>query len=196
METLVYSGARAETNTKVFLEEQSHFIGWDICALGLPTSAAPFLQGSLQQRFEIYSQGKPELIERIALQAEDHDFRDSPAGFAGNSCNAIFVAGPFADDAELGLVQDKLVELCRTTSADQQHPGTIGSPEETSAEVSSDTRGATKAMMGVTRQGDWLVVRYLGNSATLAREAFVKSWCLVRPSLLGKEACLPRIWAC
>ena len=178
METLVYSGARAETCTHIDLSENSYFIGWDICALGLPTSKAPFLSGSLRQVFEIYQRGRPTLIERLSFSAEDEHFRTSPAGLAGFSTNALFVAGPFTDEHERRRILTSLVKLC----ADKN--------------TALTPRSNRPPMMGATEQGEWLVVRYLGDSATLAREAFIESWTLVRPSLLKREPCSPRIWHC
>ena len=202
METLVYSGAKAETCTQVYLDEKSHFIGWDICALGLPSSAAPFSQGSLRQTFEIYRKDKPEIIERLAFKANDERYRDSPAGLAGFSCNALFVAGPIQDKAVRDQIKGKLVELCRNISgrqaqiSEQTMNDAVTSSEPDAKSSSVVPISGNPPMMGITQQGNWLVVRYLGDSATLAREAFVKSWCLVRPGILGREACLPRIWAC
>lgn len=194
METLVYSGARAETCTQIYLEEDSHFIGWDICALGLPSSNSPFLKGSLRQTFEIYREDKPEMIERLSLKAEDQSYRDSPAGLAGFTCNALFVAGPIQDQTIREPIQEKLIELCQEISSRQSIDQNDSFDK---SQINDKASIAGKApMMGVTQQGQWLVIRYLGNSTTLAREAFVKSWCLVRPALLSRKACLPRIWAC
>ncbi|MBA3731236.1 MAG: urease accessory protein UreD [Gammaproteobacteria bacterium] len=40
-----------------------------------------------------------------------------------------------------------------------------------------------------------LVARYLGDSADDMRLALTRSWMLLRPLLLGREPCAPRIWA-
>lgn len=42
---------------------------------------------------------------------------------------------------------------------------------------------------------DLLVVRYLGTSTAAARRLFVAAWTALRPALLGRAACSPRIWA-
>lgn len=200
METLVYSGANAETNTQVLLDEDSHFIGWDICALGLPTSDAPFAKGALRQTFEIYDQGNPQVIERIALNAEDKSFLNSPAGFAGMTCNALFVAGPFpkatvsdaSKESEFEEAKAKLVDICNENCSGLN----VASSKEDSEKANKPGKAQSNARMGVSQQGDWLVVRYLGDSTTLAREAFVECWIVLRPVLMQREACLPRIWAC
>ena len=40
-----------------------------------------------------------------------------------------------------------------------------------------------------------LVCRYLGPSASEAHVAFVDVWTALRPVLIGRPACPPRIWA-
>jgi urease accessory protein len=49
--------------------------------------------------------------------------------------------------------------------------------------------------IGVTCRRGVLLVRYLGDRADEARSLFEKAWRLLRPALLGLEACAPRIWA-
>ena len=39
-----------------------------------------------------------------------------------------------------------------------------------------------------------LVARYLGNSVERARHCFIKLWKKLRPAVLNRPACLPRIW--
>jgi urease accessory protein len=51
------------------------------------------------------------------------------------------------------------------------------------------------AQFGVTALPNVLAARYLGASAAAARGYFVALWRVVRPALLGREVCLPRIWS-
>jgi len=50
------------------------------------------------------------------------------------------------------------------------------------------------ARWGVTAMPGVVIARYLGASAEAARSYFVELWRCVRPALLGREICLPRIW--
>lgn len=50
-------------------------------------------------------------------------------------------------------------------------------------------------LCGATLIDDLLVVRCLGDSVEEIRTLFIEVWQKVRPVLLGREACLPRIWA-
>jgi urease accessory protein len=49
--------------------------------------------------------------------------------------------------------------------------------------------------LGLTRLGELLVARYLGDSTEEARRLFQTLWRALRPRLLGRPACSPRIWA-
>ena len=46
----------------------------------------------------------------------------------------------------------------------------------------------------VTQLDDVLVCRYLGAQAQRARQCLTAAWRLIRPALLGREACVPRVW--
>lgn len=50
------------------------------------------------------------------------------------------------------------------------------------------------ARYGVTALPGVMIARYLGASAEAARSYFVELWSRVRPAVLGREACSPRIW--
>lgn len=50
-------------------------------------------------------------------------------------------------------------------------------------------------LTGLTLLGEVLVARYLGYSVVAAREFFTELWSRLRPSLIGRPACPPRIWA-
>lgn len=50
-------------------------------------------------------------------------------------------------------------------------------------------------LSGLTLLGEVLIGRYLGDSAGAAREFFTELWTRIRPALLGRPACPPRIWS-
>ena len=171
METLFYSGSNGLSNTYIDIEDEGKFMGWDIASLGLPASDRPFNSGSLRQAIEITYNGELSWIERWRFDANDQDFLNSAVGLNGYSANGVFVAGPFIEALPTSLMQ-QLHSLCQTVT-EQQH-------------------GAA----GVTQVNQWLVMRYVGTSTTHAREYFTQAWRLIRPALLNRDACPPRIWAC
>jgi urease accessory protein len=70
-ENILFSGARAQIQTKVELAHDSQFVGWEISCLGRPASEEIFSQGELDQRFEVWRDGKPLRIERLKLKGGD-----------------------------------------------------------------------------------------------------------------------------
>ncbi len=53
----------------------------------------------------------------------------------------------------------------------------------------------TDVTFGITRVDDVLLARCLGNSTEGARKLLIAVWEAIRPLLLGRSACAPRIWA-
>ena len=68
-ENIIFSGAKAQIKTKIELSRDSNFMGWEITCLGRPASNENFNQGELNQRFEIWREGRPLQIERLLLNA-------------------------------------------------------------------------------------------------------------------------------
>lgn len=171
METLFYSGSNGLSNTHIDIEDGGKFMGWDIASLGLPASNRPFNSGSLRQTIEITYNGEPSWIERWRFDANDKDFLNSTSGLNGYTANGVFVVGPYTEALPISLMQ-QLHSLCQLVT-EQEH-------------------GAA----GVTQVNQWLVFRYVGTSTTHAREYFTQAWRQLRPALLNRDACPPRIWAC
>ncbi len=171
METLFYSGANGVSHTRVDVAEGGSFMGWDIASLGLPASNQPFVEGELRQSFEVHYAGQLEWLERWRFNANDSTFLNSRAGLAEQSSNGLFIAGPF----KTALPKDVLDRLHQQCDA---------------------LRREKRGYAGVTQVAEWLAVRYVGPSATHAREHFVKAWHELRPLLINRTACPPRIWAC
>jgi urease accessory protein len=70
-ENILFSGSKAQIQTKVELAHDSHFLGWEISCLGRPACGEIFNQGELDQRFEVWRDGKPLRIERLKLKGRD-----------------------------------------------------------------------------------------------------------------------------
>ncbi|MEO6186528.1 MAG: urease accessory protein UreD, partial [Steroidobacteraceae bacterium] len=72
-ETILFDGARARSCTRVDLNGDSRFIGWEVFCLGRPAVQERFTSGELHQDFLLYHDGKPLLLDRLRLNG------DSPA---------------------------------------------------------------------------------------------------------------------
>lgn len=171
METLFYSGSEGVSHTRIDIAEGGAFMGWDIAALGLPASNEAFIAGEVRQAMEIHYAGKLAWLERWRFNAHDVDFLNSPAGLSGHSSNGVFIAGPFTSP-----VPENVLNTLRCQC--------------------DLLREKNRGYAGVTQVKEWLALRYVGPSATHAREHFVQAWREIRPLLINRTACPPRIWAC
>ncbi|MDK9706283.1 MAG: urease accessory protein UreD [Desulforhopalus sp.] len=70
-----------------------------------------------------------------------------------------------------------------------------GVSRETAAGLGDLASRTDGELTGLTLLGEVLVARYLGYSVVAAREFFSELWARLRPSLIGRPACPPRIWA-
>ncbi|MDP5291048.1 urease accessory protein UreD [Oceanimonas sp. CHS3-5] len=61
-------------------------------------------------------------------------------------------------------------------------------------ELITALRETLAAGFSVTERLGVLLVRYLGNDMTACRDGMWRAWELVRPAVLGRPACFPRIW--
>ncbi|NHN36127.1 urease accessory protein UreD [Pseudomaricurvus alcaniphilus] len=170
LETIVFNGARTRLQTRVNLQPGARYIGWEVTSLGLPASHSAFDSGEVQQSLTIAQADTPLLIERLRLQGEDQGLFSARAGMQGLPINGLFVAGPFsptqAKDDLLGLLREQ-------------------------AEASD----FSNCLAGVSLVNGFLVGRYLGACSEQGRNLFERWWSVVRPELLARAACRPRIWS-
>ena len=113
--------------------------------------------------------GKPQFIDRLSIDNGGEHLRHGIAGLQHHTVWGTLVAGPFLTTEETG----ERVEMLR----------------DTVAEDGAENRIAVTAMNGL------IVARYIGDSANQGREHFVRLWQKIRPCLLHRPACPPRIWA-
>ncbi len=174
LENILYPNANAKLTTKIYLEEGAHFSGWDITTLGLPAQKAFFTSGHLNQRLEIWLNDEPKLIECLAFDG-GHEFSSSRAGLQNFPITGTFVAGPFSAsplDSDGECLLNKLREV-----GEKERPRDL------------------KSMEGTTFVNGFVVARYLGNCSESAKNLFTQYWQLLRPALIGRPACHPRIWS-
>ena len=171
LETIVYNGANVELDTHIDLDDGSCFIGWEITCFGLPASAEPFKQGRFRQHYLLRRNGQPLFVERLLLDRRRSVLLNGRVAMRGCTASGFFLAGPIAEDARspsqpalLAALRDKAQQLDMATVA------------------------------AISRVGEFYIGRYLGNSAEQGRKVFTAWWRLVRPALLQREACAPRIW--
>lgn len=176
LETIAYSGSCVELETTIELNHGSRFIGWEITCFGLPASGEPYQHGSFQQRYKVSKNGLPLFIDSLSLSDKNSaQFFAGVAGMRGLSVSGFALFGPF-DDSNVDKHESIQAQLTRLREA------SIAQGFENVAAIS--------------RVGNFFVGRYLGGSTEHARKVFTAWWQILRPSLLGRTACAPRIWSC
>lgn len=166
-ESIVFDGAIGELDTRVELDGDAAFIGWDLVCLGRRAAGERFSRGRLRQQIALVRDGVPLFIERASFEGGD-PLLASPVGLNGSVVFGTFIAA-------LSAVPDAMLAACRDVAA---------------SENAEESEGET----AVTRMRGCLVGRYRGASSQCARSYFSRLWCAVRPLALGFEAVAPRIW--
>lgn len=165
-ETILFEGSRSHLSTRIELSDSAAFIGWDIVCLGRPACGERFgASSSCHQRFELWRNAQPMVLERTRYEG---DLQDAAWGLRGAAVTGTLLAtGPaLTNEAKPALLQ----ELRRLR-------------------VREGELTSTSEISGV------LALRYLGNGAEQARILFEKAWHILRPVIVGRPACLPRIWS-
>ncbi len=97
-ETILFEGADASISTHVMLADNAVYAGWDFISLGRPAAGERFLNGRLQQRAEIFRDGKRIWFERIGF-SQSPTVLDAPVFFAGRPIVGTMVyAGPVPEN--------------------------------------------------------------------------------------------------
>jgi len=172
-ENIFYRGTDARTATRVQIDADSRFIGWEINCLGLPARGEHFDVGTLRLDLELWSAAP--LIASVDKYAVAHS-------------NPIFLdrlrlsgESP-ARDALWGLGGQEAVGTLLATPATRAQVDTI-------RELIADERFAAVSLVDAV-----LVLRALAPQAEAVRKLFVAAWQRLRPSIIGRAAVLPRIW--
>ncbi len=174
-ENIVGSGALALNAQRFELAEDAQMMGWDLLALGLAESGAPFVAGRYTQHLEL-----PGLwLEHGVVDAADTLLLSSPLGLAGQHALATlwWAGGSPISDATAAV----LVDAARAVMATQaQH----------------EAMQIAQVSAGVTRVSPHVVVlRALGRQVEPLRRllnAVRRQW---RVALWNLDAPDPRVWS-
>ncbi|HVU52399.1 MAG TPA: urease accessory protein UreD [Polyangia bacterium] len=169
-ETILYDGADVSLATRARLESGARFLGLDLLCFGLAAreGEAGFARGRCRQQLEVWRDGRPVLLERGRFDG-DGPVHGARWGLAGAPVLGTFVASPAPAAA------GELLAALRAR-----------------AEALPEGELASATLLG---DGDALVCRYVGASAERARTFLRAAWADARPTLLGRAACPPRVWA-
>jgi urease accessory protein len=175
-ESIFYRGADVRTATRVRLDADSRFIGWEIACLGLPSRGEHFDAGSLRLDLEVWRVTKdtePSPLSAGLNMGSGPVFIDR-LRLTGASC---------ARGAAWGLAGQEAVGTLLATPATRAHVDSI-------RELVSDWQYAAVSLVdGV------LVLRALAPQSEAVRRLFIAAWQRLRPQIVGRAAVLPRIWS-
>ncbi len=163
-ENIFFPGANVELETRIELSNNARFIGWEINCLGQPVTAERFLTGRAIFKLKIIKDGLPLLTERLPITQESD----------------LSLAAGLRDNPVFGCIY--------ATLDNDELLGSLREIKPQSSDQNNDDQLALTIVDGL------LVARYLGNSVERARHCFIKLWKILRPTVLNRPACLPRIW--
>lgn len=164
-DNIVFPGGRAQLNTEIHLDSEATFIGWEILCLGLPSKKEEFDSGELNSRLSISRNGSPLFLDNLKVTGK-HDIH-SVIGLRGYSVTATMLVTGFLQTGENREKIDNFRGLLQNN---------------------------TECLTGITTMGELMVARYLGHSTFEARDIFQRLWEKLRPEIMGRKACPPRIW--
>ena len=170
LETIAFSGTNSVNRMRFELAPGALMLGWDMLALGLPASGAPFTAGRFEQQLELPGVW----LERGVLDAADAltaRLLASPLGFDGRPVlGTLWAAAGSALDAGL---RTRLLDLARDHIAGSQLAATSGA---------------------TSTHEQCVVVRTLSSRTEPLQQLFMALWTAWRPEVLGRPATPPRVW--
>jgi urease accessory protein len=107
--TIIYNGANACVDTRIALEHDAVFVGWDIVCLGRIAAGERFVMGMFQQRTELVRDGALVWSERARLPAS------APLLHVGAGLNGRPVFGTFL--ASAAQIDDQALFAARSIVA-------------------------------------------------------------------------------
>ena len=183
-ENIFYRGADVCTATRVHLDNDSRFIGWEIACLGLPARGEHFDAGALSLDLEIWR--APKSLDPVP--ASSGPFYKPCLNGTGGS-DPIFIdrlrltGAARARGAAWGLAGHEAVGTLLAT------PASRAQVEAIRALIVDEPFAAVSLVDGV------LVLRALAPQAAAVRKLFIAAWQSLRPGIVGRAAVLPRIWS-
>lgn len=165
-ETIFFDDAQVELVQNINLEKDSIYIGCEIFCLGRTAFGESFNTGQIRQKIKIHRDSKLIWYEQLNLRGGDKAMRSQLVLGNKTVCATLIAASDSVQSSDL-----------------------INSLREQAACVAQDA-----GILGVSQVKSTIVARYLGDSSEVARAVMLKLWDVLRPSLLGRTAEVPRMW--
>lgn len=108
-DTILFAGCKTDMVTRIDLAAgSSTFIGWEILCLGRPSSGEDFDHGHCRQRFELWREDQPLVIDRSRFAGGD-DLLSASWGLQSHQVTATLLATPCTREV-LEAVREKITE--------------------------------------------------------------------------------------
>ena len=166
-ENIFFDQTHTHLSTRVELEKSARFMGWEINCYGRPASKELFENGKVMTRLEVYRDGAPIILDKLLI--ENSQALQSPVSMNSFPCFGTFIATQ---------VTEELLEKARMSIAD---------------DVNAEKQN--QQQIGMTLLDDLLVVRCLGQHAEQVSTTLKAVWSALRPEIMNRSVCLPRIWS-
>jgi len=177
-ENIFYRGADTRAATRVHVDADSKFIGWEINCLGLPARGERFDAGTLKLDLELWKRACVSIPPAVRCDPICQEMGSVPIFL-----DRLRIEG--ASNARLspwGLAGQEAVGTLLATPATREH---VESVREL---IAHQPLAAVSLVDGV------LVLRALAPQAEAVRKLFISAWQRLRPRIVGRDAVLPRIW--
>ncbi len=168
-ENIFFDNTHTQLITRVRLEKDAKFMGWEINCYGRPASRELFTSGKVLTRFELFRDEVPLILDSLCI---NNMANRSNALTSSTSLNGYPSFGTFISTHATQELLDKArlaVQNIDTKNADVQ--------------------------IGITLIDDILVARCLGQYAEQISTTLTLIWSTLRPEVLQRDACHPRIWS-
>jgi len=163
-ETLVFDGADTELGLRIDCSVGSRFVAWDIVCLGRPAAQERFTRGRLRQCIEVWRDARCIYNERWHIEGDDVALT-APWGWRGCHTQGCLLA-------QMTLDGDMMQQLRLLLGIEQHVMGAFT----------------------LTQRMGLVLVRYLGNAVSEARQGFSRVWQFLH-RLQHRDVVVPRIWA-
>jgi len=170
-ETILYPNAHTRLENCIELAENAKFIGWEITCFGLPANKENFGAGHAEQGFQIRQNGRLKVRERLVIDGNSQDIFTAKAGLNGNPINGLMIAGPFDLSGNQDSDQNELIDKLRVHCTNHA------------------------SLSGASLVGEYIMVRSVHDDSEQMKQLFTQCWRDIRPVLMNKKVCEPRIWA-
>lgn len=166
-ENIFFDQTHTHLTTRIELDKSARFIGWEINCYGRPASNDHFKKGIVKTRLELFQNNKPIILDGLLIN--DAHALQSPSSLNGYSCFGTLIATHVSQD-----LLDEVRELISKHNDNSEEDQTV---------------------IGLTRVDDILIARCLGEYSEQISNSLKQIWSILRPEILNRKACHPRIWS-